>query len=72
MRLTSQQLQTTPPQPLITMVRSTQPNNPKPRQIVRLCWNVDACAILPQPPQPSFGDPLGLDRSIGDPLGGIP
>ena len=35
---------------------------PKPRQIVTMGWNV-------------VGDPLGLDRldrSIGDPLGGIP
>ena len=49
---------------------------PKPRQIVTVPWNVDACTILPQPLNPStlcrrsprarstrsIGDPLGLDR----------
>ena len=39
-----------------------------PREIVTVPGKVDACAILPQP---SFGDPRGLDRleSIGDSRG---
>ena len=55
-----------PPNPLKTPLNSA------------VSLNVDACTILPQPPQPSVGDPRGLDRldrgslrarSIGDPRG---
>ena len=37
---------------------------PKPRQIVRMGWNVDACPILPLRHEPLRGD-IDLNRSIG-------
>ena len=76
MRLTPGQLQTTGPHPPVTTVGCMRPYNPpKPRQIVTVSWNVDACTILPQPLNPPSGIPEGSIDSIdrgslrGDPLG---
>ena len=74
-RLTPRQLQTTTPRSQWLGV--CDPTTPKPRQIVTVSWNVDACTILPQPLTPSTlsGIPEGSIDSIdrgslrGDPLG---
>ena len=59
MRLTPRQLQATLPHHPVTMDRCLGLYNPpKPRQIVTVPWNVDACTILPQPLTPSRASSL--------------